>query len=343
MKATQIQFNGVGQMEYVERELPPLKENQLLIKVETCGLCTWERYIYEGLESMPFPFVGGHEIAGRVAEKGKGVSANFKEGMPVAVAKWLRCNECEPCRRGYDNFCEANFAASNREYSGPAGFADYLICNSYEAYPFNPDAPIHFASLAEPVACATRALNRMVLVPGDTVVVMGAGFMGILFMKLLKLRGMKTIVVQRSEARRKTAEKLGADRTVDPRERSWVDQVMEITNGVGAAGIVYTAGGGQVLNECLRAARIGTTILMFAPTHEEEPALKADFIHFRELTVTGSLRHDKESFRQSVRLLGTNLVDFSDLNLVFGDFRQMEKEMKRANEDRSIHRILLRW
>lgn len=96
MKARQIQFNGVGRLEYVTRELPPLKDDEVLVKIEACGLCTWERYIYAGTESMPFPFVGGHEVAATVLEKGAEVSPDIKVGMPVAVVKWKRCGECEP-------------------------------------------------------------------------------------------------------------------------------------------------------------------------------------------------------------------------------------------------------
>ena len=112
---------------------------------------------------------------------------------------------------------------------------------------------------------------------------------------------------------------------------------------MGAVAVVYTAGGSQTVNQCLAAARIGATVLLYAPTHEERPAIDLDLIHFKELVLTGAIRHDKESFRQAVRLLGSGQVDFSDLILSFGDMAQLEQEMARANTDRDIHRILLRW
>ena len=341
MKARQIQFNGVGSIEVVKRELPSLKEDEVLVKVEYCGLCTWERYIFEGTESMPFPFVGGHEIAATVVEKGRGVSGLIRVGMPVAVAKWKRCNECEACRRGFDNHCVRNDGPSDNPTSGPGGFSDYLICKSYEVFPFSADAPIHFAALAEPVACVTRAVNRLGVVTGDTVVVAGAGLMGLLFLKLLRLRGCEVIVVQRSEKRREIAAKMGAKLVLAP--EGWVERTLEETAGLGAAAIVYTAGGSKMVNECFAAARIGSVVMLYAPTHEEQPKIDLDLIHFKELIVTGALRHDKESFRQAVRLLGSGLIDLTDLNLSFGDFERIEDEMRRADEDRDIHRILLQW
>ena len=343
MKTRQIQFDGVGRMQVVTRELTEPGPKQVLVKIEACGLCTWERYVYAGSEGMPFPFVGGHEIAATVVEKGERVGEHIQVGMPVSVAKWVRCNECEPCRRGYDNHCEGNDAPSGRDYSGPAGFSEYLLCESYEVFPFEGEAPVHFAALAEPLACVLRACNRLNVVEGDTVVVLGAGMMGLLFLKLLRHRGLRVIVVQRSAKRREMAAQMGADAVIDPAESSWVQQVLALTDGKGAAAVVYTAGGGEVLNQCMEATRLGGTVMMYAPTHEEAPNIAGDWIHFKELVVTGALRHDKESFRQAVRLLADGQVDFSDLNLAFGSFEDMAAEMQRADTDRDIHRILLRW
>lgn len=341
MKARQIQFNGVGQLEYVTRELPPLKADEVLVKIEACGLCTWERYIWAGTEQMPFPFVGGHELAATVLDRGADVAPHIRAGMPAAIVKWKRCGECEPCRRGYDNHCTRNSMPSDTPYSGPGGFSDYLICKSYEVFPFSPAMPIHFAALAEPVACVTRAVNRLNLVAGDNVAVVGAGLMGLLFLKLLRHRGCDVIVVQRSQQRRDMARGMGAKAVLGPEH--WVERVLEETFGQGAAAVVYTAGGSAVVNQCLQAARLGAVVMLYAPTHEELPPLDLDTIHFKELILTGSLQHDKESVRQAVRLLGSGSVDFSDLNLVFGDFSNLEQEMRRADEDRDIHRILLRW
>ncbi len=341
MQARQIYFDDVGKARLVVAELPALQDSQVLVKIEAVGLCTWERYIYEGTEEMPFPFVGGHEIAARVVAKGPAAGEDIQVGMPCAVAKWKRCNRCEDCRRGFDNQCSANFAPSAGAYSGPGGFSDYLICENYEIFPYPAEAPIEYAALGEPVACVTRAVNRLNVVAGDAVAVLGAGLMGLLFLKLLKLRGCKVLVAQRSEGRRALAAQMGADWTAAPED--WVEQALAVTGGAGVAAAVYTAGGAAGINQCLAATRNGGVVMQYAPTHEEKPAIDLDLVHFKELVLTGALRHDKESFRQAVRLLGSGQVDFSDLSLAFGRFENLEDEMQRANQDRDIHRILLRW
>ena len=344
MKTRQVIFPEQGKLEIRTIELPKLNEKQLLIKVEACGLCTWERQIFNGIEKVPFPFFGGHEIAGTIIEKGSGVAPEMKVGMSVAVAKWNRCNSCYECRRGYDNHCqEALSEIKEGEIWGPGGFSEYLIAENYEVFPLESDANKYIAAIGEPIACVTRSIKRTNIKAGSTAVVIGAGLMGLLFLKLLKLRGVKVIVVQRSEFRRKQAHKSGADHVIDPGMENWVEKIIELTEGRGASVVYYTAGGAKVLNDCLKAVEIGGNIMMYAPLHESSSVLDVDLIHYRELVLTGSIRHDKESFAQAVQLISDNSMKFDDLILEFGYFENLEEEIKKANENKEIHRILLRW
>lgn len=344
MLTKQLIFTELGKYEIVSVELPPLKESQLLIKVEACGLCTWERQIFSGLEKASFPFAGGHEIAGTIVEKGSRVSPDLKVGMGAAVAKFTRCNSCYECRRGFDNHCsEAMSPIPEGELWGPGGFSEYLIAESYEVFPLKEGVKTYLAALGEPLACVTRSIKRTNISAGDIAVVIGAGFMGLLFLKLLKLRGVRVIVVQTSKFRRDQAAKMGADMVVNPYEENWVESVIRNTSGHGASAVYYTAGGAKVLNECLKAAEIGGEVMIYAPIHSYLPVLESDEIHYRELTVTGSIRHDKESFMEAVQLISNNMVDLEDLILEFGDFNNFGDELKKANENREIHRILLKW
>ncbi|MCG8641949.1 MAG: alcohol dehydrogenase catalytic domain-containing protein, partial [Desulfobacterales bacterium] len=253
MKTTkQIIFTQPGKWEIREIKLPELKEDEVIVKVEACGLCTWERHIFDGKENVQFPFAGGHEIAATIVKKGTKVSSSLQIGDKVAVAKWDRCNECYDCRRGFDNHCGSNFLPiESDQVWGPGGFSEYLIAKSYEVYKLFGDNDVHYAALTEPVACVTRAISKAKLQANDTSVVIGAGVMGLLFLKLLKLRGQKVILVELSEYRRSLAEKMGANVVIDPTKTDWVDEVHSFTNQRGATSIFYTAGGIDVLNKCL--------------------------------------------------------------------------------------------
>jgi threonine dehydrogenase-like Zn-dependent dehydrogenase len=161
MLTKQLIFTGLGKYEIRNLELPPLKDNQMLIKVEACGLCTWERQIFDGLEKATFPFAGGHEIAGTIIEKGSKVSSDLKVGMGVAVAKFARCNSCYECRRGFDNQCqEAMSSVPEGKLWGPGGFSEYLIAEKYEVFPLKEGVKTYFAALGEPLACVTRSIKE---------------------------------------------------------------------------------------------------------------------------------------------------------------------------------------
>lgn len=344
MLSKQLIFTELGKYETRTVELPALKDNEMLIKVEACGLCTWERQILSGVEKAPFPFAGGHEISGRIIERGSKVSPDLKVGMGVAVAKFNRCNSCYECRKGFDNHCQEAFAPiPEGAIWGPGGFSEYLIAEGYEVFPLKEGIKTHYAALGEPLACVTRSIKRTKIKAGETAVVIGAGLMGLLFLKLLKLHGVKVIMVQTSKFRRELASKMGADIVINPSEENWVESVIKYTNGRGASAIYYTAGGAKVLNECLKAAEIGGEVMIYAPIHSELPVLESDEIHYRELTVSGSVRHDKESFMEAVDLISNNMIKLDDLILEFGDFNNFEDEIKKADENREIHRILLKW
>jgi len=335
-------MTAVGKSELRDVQTKPLSEDEVLIKVEACGLCTWERYIYSGEEPAGFPFHGGHETAGTVVEMGDAVQG-LTPGLPVAVVSWKRCNACVPCRRGFDNHCETMMGElPEGTLWGPAGFAQYLVVKRYEVFPLGDKVPVHFGILAEPLSCVVRSIKRSHIKPEEKAVVIGAGLMGLLFMKVLKHRGNRVVVVQRSEARRKLALSMGADLVVDPQQEGWENLVIDYTGGYGAEAIFYTAGGASMLNTCLHLAAIGGSILMYAPLYDDAAVLEADVIHFRELNVVGSIRHDKESAFEAVRLLGSGELDLQGLNLVFEDLERFEEGIERANEDRNIHRIMFR-
>jgi threonine dehydrogenase-like Zn-dependent dehydrogenase len=344
VKTKRLIFTQPGEYVIEEITLPMLKEDEVLVKVEFCGLCTWERHIFAGQELATFPFIGGHEISGVVVAKGENVSDNILIGSKAAIAKWTRCNQCYECRRGYDNQCqEAMKPIPEGADWGPAGFGEYLIAKAYEIYPLKENIDIKLGALGEPLACVIRSIKRAHIETGQTAVVIGAGLMGLLFLKCLKARGIKVIVVQRSQYRRDLAKKMKADLVIDPENQNWIEAVNSYTEGRGANAVFYTAGGGQVLNECLKATGIGGTILMYAPLHHTQPVLEADEIHYRELAVIGSIRHDKESFREAVELINDDLIQLDDLNLEIGNFTNFSDEIKRADANREIHRILLKW
>ena len=158
-----------------EFDLPNLKRDEVLVKVQHAGICTWEQKYYRGLPGA-YPFIGGHEIAGEVLAAGNEVAQPLRQGDKVVVASLTRCGECYYCRRGMDNLCENTGSESGpAELWGPGGFGEYIAARSYEVFRIADDVPTSVATLAEPLACVIRSIDRSGIQFGDTVLVQGGG------------------------------------------------------------------------------------------------------------------------------------------------------------------------
>ncbi|MEI7884852.1 MAG: alcohol dehydrogenase catalytic domain-containing protein [Clostridia bacterium] len=342
MKNRILVFSDVKKSEILEVETKSVAADEVLIKIDSCGLCTWERHIYSGKEPAGFPFHGGHEIAGTVVEFGKNVTG-LTVGAPAAVVSWKRCNACDPCRKGFDNHCESMSGdLPQGTLWGPGGFAEYIVVKNYEVFPLGNKVPLHYGTLAEPLSCVTRGVKRSHIKTGDTAVVVGAGIMGLLFMKVLQYRGVQVIVAEIDAKRRNLASTMGAEYTINPAEVDWQEQIMKITKGKGAETVFYTAGGGEMINNCMKVTAIGGSVVIYAPIHSTKTVLESDIIHYNELNIIGTIRHDKESVFEAVRILGSGKLDLTGLNLVNGNLYDIVAEMEKADNDLDIHRILLK-
>ncbi|MDN5361899.1 MAG: L-iditol 2-dehydrogenase [Moorella sp. (in: firmicutes)] len=342
MKA--IIFDAPGKLALREVPEPEMAADEVLIKIDACGLCTWEQTIFAGVEPAKFPFWGGHEIAGTVIAVGPEVSPPVEIGQPVAVASLTRCGDCYYCRRGLDNHClkAAEKPAGGRPW-GPAGFAEYIAVPRYMVHPLANTQNSQAGILAEPLACVVRAVKRANLRNGDTAVVIGAGLMGLLFILVARYYGAQVIVSQPSALRRQKAVALGADYALDPRQEKLVDFVRRHTEGYGANAVFYTAGGQQAIADGLQALAKDGRLVVYAPIHPDSAmTLNINDFHYREITLTGSLMHDHQSFVTAAELISKGVIELSLFNVLPMPFTQMEAAIEKA-KDRSIHRVMLYW
>lgn len=328
----------------IELQEVPLREpgpHEVLVKVKACGICTWEQRFYQGVEGA-YPFLGGHEIAGEVVATGDQVAEKLPPGQRVAVASLTRCGECYFCRRGLDHLCaNAGEKSIPGEYWGPAGFAEYIIVRGYEVYPLENGVDFIHATLAEPLACVTRSINRANLRFGDTAVVLGAGVMGLLHLKLACLKGARVIVSEPDAARRQKALQLGAIAAIDPLREDLAGKVKKLTAGRGAEAVFFTAGGTPALAEGVRLLVKGGTLVVYGSIHPATPLnLNPNDLHYHEYTLTGSIRHDKESFRQAAALLSRGLVEVGDLISSCFPFKEIDAAFQEAIRPETFRVVL---
>lgn len=305
-------FTGPKQIEIQQVELPPLKPDQVLVKVRAVGLCTWEQRFYKGADAGSYPFRGGHEVSGVVVEMGPAAITALKPGDPVCLALATRCNNCYYCRRGLDNLCSYNNHVPAGQIWGPAGLSDYVIAETYQVYKVNSALPFEQLALAEPVACVTRSVSLPPLEFGDTVIVQGVGIMGLLHVQLLKQRGVRVIVAEPDPARREVAVRMGADLAIDPLAHDLAALVREQTHGIGASAIFFTGGGAPAIEQGLDALAKGGWLCLYGSVYPKGAIhIDPNEIHYRELVFTGTFSHSRASFRQAVAAISAGQIDLS--------------------------------
>lgn len=306
-----IAVTGERRTEVVQAPLPEPLPGEVLIKIDTCLICTWEQRIYTGNGGTPIPFVPGHEASGTIARVPEGTVTSFREGDRVVFKTLNHCGHCSYCYQGHTNQCTGT-AKKQRfgEMAGSGGMASFIALDVSKVFPVDPSLdPVH-AAFAEPVACCVHSIERAELNLGDSVVVIGAGIMGQLHAILARLRGCRVIVIEPDPIRRGLALKLGAHEGIDPAAGDPVQAVLDLTGGEGVEAVFSTVTRSAVAASAVGMVRKMGTIVLYGSFHPNEPvSLDPNAVHYREYVITGSYSPSTRDFFRAVRLLSLRLVD----------------------------------
>ncbi len=238
---------------------PRPAEGQVVVEVNVCGVCGTDKHIYEGSYPARFPVVPGHEFSGVVVDVGPGVT-RFQKGERVAIDPNIPCGMCYYCRSGRPHYCVDNVTIGQHIDGGYAPLSVVPVANVYKL-PEN--LSLLAGAMTEPVACAVHGIDRAQIKPGSTVVVLGAGPMGLILLQLARAAGAgKLIVSEPRENRRKMAVELGADIVVDPRSDDLVEIVRRTTE-YGAELVIEAAGVAATAQQALDLVQPTGTVLVF--------------------------------------------------------------------------------
>ena len=254
-----VVFTQRGKYEITKREVPSIKKpNECLIKILAASICGTDVHILADPPVYPATpgTIIGHEIVGEVVECGPGVM-NFKPGDRIIMDNNIACGTCEICAKGDYNVCP-NMKSIGMEYDG--AFAQYLVAPDTNIFKINKDVPLDQAIFAEPLNVCVGGMKKIKVMPGDNVVIIGGGPIGIYFAKLCKIAGAgKVIITGRSPKRRPYIEKSGADRIVNTREEDLYAIVKE-EMPYGADITIECVG--TMIKECIDLVRPGGTVLV---------------------------------------------------------------------------------
>jgi threonine dehydrogenase-like Zn-dependent dehydrogenase len=280
-----------GRLEIVERPVPGLDgPEDVVLDVEACGICGTDLQILGGGHPATPGVILGHEFAGTVSDVGAGVTS-LEPGRRVVVAPNVSCGQCAWCRRGLRNQCE-RFTTHGVFVDG--GLAPHVRVPASACHPVSASLPAHVAALVEPLSTVVHGARQARPFPGETALVIGAGPIGLMFIALFRLAGLRVGVAEPSEERAELARRLGA----------------EALDGAGAD-VVVDAVGSQLPAALDRVAK-GGRILLFGVNARARAEIAQERITRDELTILGSFV-GQDVFPDAIRLLEGGRLDLEPL------------------------------
>ena len=300
-----------------ERELRDINDDEVLVKQLTCNICTTDYQQWMGLrEHQGYPMAGGHEGAGVVEKVGANVHT-VKPGDLVAVAHGGGCGVCANCRVGDTGNCLNKPKERHRSedgYLGEFGFADYNIRTEKQIYVMNPDLDPAEAGYLEPVATVCRGMKKLRLQPQETVVVIGAGTMGMVNAQVARAYAANVIVSEIMPKKLETAKAMGF-KVIDCNEKDPVEAVMEMTDGKGVDCVIVAVGATKANEQALQMLKKNDgRILLFAAGYPV-PDLPYDsnVIHYRRVEIIGTFGAEASDYNEAAKLLNTRAIDVSKI------------------------------
>ena len=310
-------YRGVNDIRLETVPVPQIGPGELLVRVHTCGICGTDlKKIATGSHSAPRIF--GHETSGVVAAVGEGVQ-QFRSGDRVVFFHHIPCSQCYYCRHKTFAQCETYKkvgCTAGFEPSG-GGFAEYVRVMEWIVRQGTVRIPdqVSFeqACFVEPVNTCMKGIETLRLQPGETVLVIGQGPIGILLSILAQRAGVAVITSDLYPQRLTISKTFGLGNVIDASRSDPVKSVREQTEGRGADAVILAVGGDSLIRSAMDTARPGGRVLLFAQTVHAEATVDPAAICVDEKTLLGSYSASVELQESSVRFVLDREVDLARL------------------------------
>lgn len=308
MKA--LVFEGPGVMAFHDRPEPEATPGDVVVAVRSAGICGSDVHGYLGTTGRRVPgVVMGHEAAGEVIAIGDGVTS-VTAGERVALRSIISCGGCARCREGHPNIC------LNRKGLGmqfPGAYAERLAVPEALVLPLPDEIGDDEASLIEPLAVAVHAVNRTPFDPGASVVIIGAGAIGLLTLLVAKSRGAGWLAItDRSRHRLAMARSLGADLAINVDEIDPIGAVRDATGGLGADVVFEAVGVSATVAQSILAARAGGRVSWIGNSQPSVEVPMQELVT-REITLQGTYTFDDGEFAQAAEMIAGGAIDVGPL------------------------------
>lgn len=297
MKA--VVARGVNDYALMETDVPEVGEEDILLRVEACGICAGDIKASHGTarfwggDSMPSycqpPFIPGHEFVGHIVALGRNVTSKFKVGDRIVSEQIVPCGTCYYCKRGMYWLCAPHDVYGFKNYLN-GGMAEYVRLPKRSInYCIPEDLPLNSAVLIEPLACSLHGVEQSHATADDIVVLAGAGTLGLGMVNFLRMKKVKRLIVlDLSNDRLEIARRFGADITINPKEENAVERVMELSGGVGCDVYIEATGHPSAVQQGLDMIRKGGTFVEFSVMSGTSTVDWSIIGDAKEITIRGS-------------------------------------------------------
>lgn len=330
-------YTGAHRLQLIEKPVRKIEKDEVLLKVSACGVCGTDLKILGGKSHANPPVVLGHEFGGIVVEHGQDVRT-LMPGNFVAVDPNIACGYCRFCRRGKVNLCE-NLQALGVDIDG--GFAEYCLAPAKQCYRLPDDFPSLHAALLEPLSCALYGIRQANIQPGNSIIIIGGGMIGVIMIQLAKLSGASLIIVTEvDEHRKELAKQFGADLVINPQK---LDAEKVIFNATGGGGdvVIECVGLPQTVQQAIRLAANGGTVVVFGVSPNDQTINVAPYeIYRKNLDIKGSFLNPF-TFQDAVQLMISKKLRFDGLEIGCFSLQEIEKAFENQRQKKNLKTIIL--
>ena len=323
-----------------ERQVPEIGEEEILVKAVACGICGSD--VMEWYRIKRVPLVLGHEMTGKIFKKGRKIKG-LQVGQRVFVSHHVPCNTCHYCLKGRHTVCHT-LRTTNFE---PGGFAEFVRIPSINVdrglFKLPEEISYKEGVFIEPLGCVYRALRLSSFTPGQSVLIIGSGVSGLLFLKMLKAFGSGPVfTADINDFKLEKSFEFGATAFINPRKENVADVVREENGGRLAELVVVTAGSKSAVEDALNSVDRGGVILFFAPP---PPEVQVDIPLAKfwkdEVTITTSYGAAPSDLKVVMELLRTKKVIVEDMITHIFPFSEIGKAFQTAAQSKNSLKVIV--
>jgi L-iditol 2-dehydrogenase len=304
---------GKEDLRVQEVAVPQIAAGDVLVKIRAALTCGTDvkvfRRGYHARMIVP-PALFGHELAGDVVSVGEAVT-KFRPGDRVVAANSAPCGECHYCRKGNQNLC-SDLLFNNGAYAEFMRIPSRIVERNTYLVPDH--VTYQDAALIEPLACVMKGVEESGMKPGDDVVVVGLGPIGLMFVRLAKVRGARVIAVGRRKTQVERAARMGADEVIiSADDTDVVEEVRNLTSGHGADIAIEAVGIPETWEQAVRMVRRGGVVNFFGGCpNDSRVTLETSLLHYSEITCKASFHHTPALIQRALESVSRGEIRASD-------------------------------